>query len=204
MAAPSRTSDAEIRDIVLNRAPWIVKRISELPEEPLPRRFVTGETLPYLGRNVEMIIEPGEGPSSQLRLDGEMFRVSVPPCLDDADRAESIRKAFAAWYRVRAAEHIAAGIDLWWPRIGVGERSRVFIGSQRSRWGSCAPDGTLRFSWRTMMLPPEVIEYIVVHELAHLTVKAHSAEFWDFVSRALPDVKDRRKLLREVGPALPL
>ena len=99
MAAPSRTSDAEIRDIVLNRAPWIVKRMSELPEEPLPRRFVTGETLPYLGRNVEMIIEPGEGPSSQLRLDGEMFRVSVPPCLDDVDRAESIRKAFAAWYR---------------------------------------------------------------------------------------------------------
>ena len=104
----------------------------------------------------------------------------------------------------RAEEHIAEGVDLWWPRLGVGERSRVIIGSQRSRWGSCAPDGTLRFSWRTMMLPPEVIEYIIVHELAHLTVKAHSAEFWDFVSRALPDVKHRRKLLREVGPALPL
>ena len=80
----------------------------------------------------------------------------------------------------------------------------MIIGNQRSRWGSCAPDGTLRFSWRTMMLPPEVVEYIVVHELAHLTVKAHSTEFWGFVSRALPDVKDRRKLLREVGPALPL
>ena len=204
MAAPSRSSDTEIRDIVLNRAPWIVKRMAELPEEPLPRRFVTGETLPYLGRNVEMIVEDGATSSTQVSLQQGKFQVSVRPTLEGDVRQESILQAFAAWYRVRAAEHIAAGIDLWWPRIGVGERSRVFIGSQRSRWGSCAPDGTLRFSWRTMMLPPEVIEYIVVHELAHLTVKAHSAEFWDFVSRALPDVKDRHKLLREVGPALPL
>ena len=204
VAAPSRSSDDEIRDIVLNRAPWIVKRMAELPEDPLPRRFVTGETLPYLGRNIEMIVEDGATSSTQVSLHQGKFQVSVRPTLERAVRRESILQAFAAWYRVRAAEHIAAGIDLWWPRLGVGERSRVLIGSQRSRWGSCAPDGTLRFSWRTMMLPPEVIEYIVVHELAHLTVKAHSAEFWDFVSRALPDVKDRRKLLREVGPALPL
>ena len=204
MAAPSQTSDAEIRDIVLNRAPWIVKRMSELPEEPLARQFVTGETLPYLGRNVEMIVEDGMTSSTQVSLHQGKFQVSVRPTLDRDVRRESIRQAFAAWYRARAEDHMAEGVDLWWPSLGVGERSRVIIGSQRSRWGSCAPDGTLRFSWRTMMLPPKVIEYIVVHELAHLTVKAHSAEFWDFVTRALPDVKHRRKLLREVGPGLPL
>ena len=204
VAAPSRASDAEIRDIVLNRAPWIVKRMSELPEEPLPRRFVTGETLPYLGRNVEMIVEDGATSSTQVSLHQGKFQVSVRPTLEKDVRRESIRQAFAAWYDARAQEYIAEGVDLWWPSLGVGERSRVIIGNQRSRWGSCAPDSTLRFSWRTMMLPPEVIEYIVVHELAHLTVKAHSAEFWDFVSRALPDIKHRRKLLREVGPALPL
>ena len=204
VAAPSRASDDQIRDIVLKRAPWIVKRMSELPEEPLPRRFVTGETLPYLGRNVEMIVEDGKTSSTQVSLHQGKFQVSVHPTLEKDVRRESIRQAFAAWYRARAEDHMAEGVDLWWPRLGVGERSRVIIGNQCSRWGSCAPDGTLRFSWRTMMLPPDVIEYIVVHELAHLTVKAHSTEFWGFVSRALPDVKDRRKLLREVGPALPL
>ena len=204
VAAPSRASDDQIRDIVLNRALWIVKRMADLLEEPLPRRFVTGEALPYLGRNVEMIVEDGSTSSTQVTLHQGRFWVSVRPTLDKDVRRESIRQAFAAWYGTRAEEHIAEGVDLWWPRLGVGERSRVIIGNQRSRWGSCAPDGTLRFSWRTMMLPPEVIEYIIVHELAHLTVKAHSAEFWDFVSRALPDVKHRRKLLREVSPALPL
>ena len=204
VAAPSRASDDQIRDIVLKRAPWIVKRMAELPEEPLPRRFITGDTLPYLGRNVEMIVQDGATSSTQVSLHQGKFQVSVRPTLDRDVRQESILQAFAAWYRARAEEHIAEGVDLWWPRLGVGERSRVIIGNQCSRWGSCAPDGTLRFSWRTMMLPPEVVEYIVVHELAHLTVKAHSAEFWGFVSRALPDVKDRRKLLREVGPALPL
>ena len=204
VAAPSRASDDQIRDIVLKRAPLIVKRMAELPEEPLPRRFVTGESLPYLGRSVEMIVEDGQTSSTQVSLHQGKFQVSVRPTLEKDVRRESIRQAFAAWYGARAEEHIAEGVDLWWPSLGVGERSRVLIGNQRSRWGSCAPDGTLRFSWRTMMLPPEVVEYIVVHELAHLTVKAHSTEFWGFVSRALPDVKDRRKLLREVGPALPL
>ena len=184
VAAPSRASDDQIRDIVLKRAPWIVKRMAKLPVEPLTRQFVTGESLPYLGRNVEMIVEDGVTSSTQVSLHQGKFQVSVRPTLDRDVRQDSILQAFAAWYRACAEEHIAEEMDLWWPRLGVGERSLVLIGNQRSRWGSCAPDGTLRFSWRTMMLPPEVVEYIVVHELAHLTVKAHSTEFWDFVSRA--------------------
>ena len=75
---------------------------------------------------------------------------------------------------------------------------------QRQRWGSCAPDGTLRFNWRTVMLPPMLTEYVVVHELAHLTVKSHSTEFWGLVSKAMPDAQRRRRRLREVGQTLPL
>ena len=80
----------------------------------------------------------------------------------------------------------------------------MLIRDQRRRWGSCASDGTLRFSWRGMMLEPALIEYIVVHELAHLTVKNHSPDFWKLVTSAMPDVQQRRKRLREVSRTLPL
>ena len=67
---------------------------------------------------------------------------------------------------------------------------------------ACAADGTLRFNWRVAMLHPALIEYIVVHELAHLTVMNHSADFWDLMAGALPDVQLRRRQLREVGRLL--
>ena len=85
-----------------------------------------------------------------------------------------------------------------------GERSRVLVRDQRQRWGSCAPDGTLRFNWRATMLPPALIEYVVVHELAHLTHRNHSTDFWGLVSEAMPDAQQRRQRLREAGRTLPL
>ncbi len=125
----------------------------------------------------------------------------------DFDHPESGLNEFVVTtqFRVRrSAERLAACVDRWWPRLGRGERSRILIRDQRQRWGSCAPDGTLRFNWRAMMLGAALIEYIVVHELAHLTHRNHSTDFWDLVAAALPHSQRSRQLLREAGPTLPL
>ena len=174
--------------------------------EAAPKRFVSGETLPYLGRNVRMVFESGGralagGPLRPLAL-------PVSPCrqsLEDRERCESIRRAIVGWYQdsrrraVRRPASSAGGPG------SVGERGRgVLIRDQRQRWGSCAPDGTLRFNWRTMMLPPALIEYVVVHELAHLTHQNHSTDFWGLMTKAMPDAQHRRKRLREAGRTLPL
>ena len=95
-------------------------------------------------------------------------------------------------------------MERWWPRLGHGDWPRVLIRDQRRRWGSCAPDGTLRFNWRAMMLEPALVEYIVVHELAHLSIKNHGPDFWGLVVRAMPDAQQRRQRLREAGHLLPL
>ena len=117
---------------------------------------------------------------------------------------ESIRRAVVGWYRDRAAERLPGVVERWWPRLGRSEKSRILIRDQRQRWGSCAPDGTLRFNWRAMMLKPALIEYVVVHELAHLTHRNHSTDFWDLLSTAMPDAQQRRLRLREEGRTLPL
>ncbi len=204
VAAPSATPDGELRALVRARASWILKRLSEAAPEPAGKRFVSGETLPYLGRRLPLVFERGDAPSPRVRLDRGSFRISAPLSLEDGEREEQIRYAVVAWYAARAAERFPAAVDRWWPRLGCGEPSRVLIRDQRRRWGSCAADGTLRFSWRGMMLAPALIDYIVVHELAHLAVKGHSPDFWALVASALPDVRERRKRLREAARGLPL
>ena len=204
VSAPSRASDKAIRTIVLDRAPWIVEKMTQRPLLSQPLSFVSGDSLPYLGNDIAMFVEEGMTSYTLVSLRNGKFHLSVRPTLLSADRLDGIHRAFAAWYRSRAQEYIPALVDDWWPRMGLKKKYRVLIGNQHSRWGSCSSDGTLRFSWRTMMLPPDVVEYIVVHELSHLKVMGHSSNFWDVVAQALPDVQRRRKLLRETGTALPL
>ena len=204
VAAPTSTPESELRAIVRKRAPWILSHASEEILEAAPKRFVSGETLPYLGRNIRLVVESADVRSPEVRFDHWRFRVDVPKTLTGDARYESIRRAVVGWYRERAAERLPGVVERWWPRLGQSEKSRILIRDQRQRWGSCAPDGTLRFNWRAMMLKPALIEYVVVHELAHLAHRNHSTEFWALLSKAMPDAQQRRKRLREEGRVLPL
>ena len=204
VAAPMTTPDSELRTIVRKRAPWILSHASQSTLEAAPKRFVSGETLPYLGHNVRILVETSNVGCPNVRFDHWRFRIAVPKALQDEERYQSIRRAVTRWYRARAAERLEAIVERWWRRLGHGEMSRVLIRDQRQRWGSCAPDGTLRFNWRTVMLKSALIEYVVVHELAHLTHRNHSKDFWDLVSEAMPDAQQRRLRLREEGRTLPL
>ena len=204
VAAPIAMPESELRAIVRKRAPWILGHASKDMLHAAPKRFVSGETLPYLGRNVRLIVDSAEVRSPKVRFDHWRFRVTIPKTLDEHKRYERIRRAVVTWYRGRAAERLPAVVDRWWPRLGRGEVPPVLIRDQRQRWGSCAPDGTLRFNWRAMMLKPALIEYIVVHELAHLTHRNHSSDYWSLLAKAMPDAQQRRKSLREAGRLLPL
>ena len=204
VAAPMSTSERDLRAIVRKRAPWILSHASEGMLEAAPKSFVSGETLPYLGRNVRMIVESGIVSSPEVRFDHWRFRIVVPQDISNGNRFDSVRRAVIAWYRLRAKERLTASVGRWWPRLGSGEKSPVLIRDQRQRWGSCAPDGTLRFNWRAVMLKPALIEYVVVHELAHLTHRNHSRDFWGLMSNVMPDVQKRRKALREAGRVLPM
>ena len=205
VAAPTTTPVSELRDMVRRRAAWILDQIlnQEVRANTRPL-FVSGEKLPYLGRSVRMIVRSGNAPTPTVRFDHWRFMVSAPGDLVGDERFDRIRDAFIEWYRDRAAERLGAGVERWWPKLGRGERQRILIRNQRRSWGSCAADGTLRFNWRLVMLHPALIEYIVVHELAHLTVRNHSADFWRLVEEVLPDVQLRRRQLREAERGLPL
>ena len=113
------------------------------------------------------------------------------------------RLARLPWYRRAARAEAVPLLDEAAAALGVGW-TRLSIRSQRTRWGSCTPDGAISLNWRLLLGPREVFEYVVWHEACHLAVMDHSARFWDLLESRLPDYREPRDWLRRNGAALQL
>lgn len=201
VAAPVDTPLRQLEDTVRRRAGWIVRHDGAAASALPPRRFVSGESLPYLGRSVRLTVHPTDDAKIGIRFHHWQFDVDVPRSLQGEERLAKVRAAFEAWYRERAATKLPPRVNRIASLLGVHPKE-VLIRGQRRRWASCAPDGTLRFNWRAIMAPPAILDYVVAHELAHLRVRGHTPEYWAVVAQAVPDYRLRRARLREVGPLL--
>lgn len=204
VAAPLRTSAEEIAAFVRSRAGWIQKQIEKTPPSTPGMDLAAGATLPYLGRwlPVECVERAGAGAGTRVTRDLLGIRVTHPP-LPEHTRGDALTGALRAWYRERAAEELPPRVAAWGARAGYAAQ-RVLVRDQKRRWGSCGRDGTIRLNWRLVMLDPAVVDYVVVHEIAHLRHAHHQAAFWAEVERLLPDYRERRRALRDAGGKLPL
>lgn len=101
-------------------------------------------------------------------------------------------------YREKAREQIEKRAAHFAALMGV-DYGRIAIRGQKRRWGSCSGAGNLNFNWKLALMPPEILDYVVVHELAHRKEMNHSPRFWAEVEKILPDYKERRKWLKENG-----
>lgn len=105
------------------------------------------------------------------------------------------------WLRAEAKTRMIAASATYAEILGA-RYVRVSIGDMRSRWGSCSSRGTLRFNWRLLMAPPDVLHYVAAHEVAHLLEMNHSDRFWAHVERCIPDFEVHRRWLKKHGAAL--
>jgi len=201
VSAPEGVPAQEVTNVVRRRAAWIVRKSTDPVLRPQPKQFVSGESLPYLGRQVQMLVEPGQARRTNVRFDHWTFRIAVPDHLAGDARRQAALAAIIDWYRRRAVERLASVARSWSRRLGVAP-ARVLTRDQRQRWGSCAPDGTIRFNWRVVMMQPALIDYVVLHEVLHLKIRRHSREYWAEVAALMPDFKTRRARLREFGTTL--
>jgi predicted metal-dependent hydrolase len=174
--------------LLTEHAGWVLQRVAALaPERPL----TPGATVPIGG--VEHLIRHDAGRRGAALLEGAVLVVSgqeefVPRRVRDFLRAEALRRIVAA-----ARPHAEA--------LGVVPRA-IRLKDTKSRWGSCAPDRTLAFSWRLVMAPGWVLDYVVAHELAHLREMNHSARFWALVEARTPHRAAASEWLRQHGAAL--
>ncbi len=190
--APLRASRREIDALISSRKSWIERKRNEARKKTSAgtRRFVEGEEFFYLGKTYPLSLVNGHDGAKLCFRDGKF--------LLSADARENARDLFTAWYRARARRYIGDTLPSIAGKLGMSY-ARVRITSARTRWGSCSSKGSLNFSWRLVMAPPDIIEYVVVHELVHLKEQNHSSRYWKKVESILPDYRALRDRLRREG-----
>jgi predicted metal-dependent hydrolase len=195
VGAPWRSSEKRVVEIIRDAESWVLRKLQVWSTYPKRRpNWTRGETIKYLGRDIaldpvrDMFVETAV-------LQGEdrlLLRLSDP------DSPESVRNAVVKWYRRHARTNFAARIAELSPRLGVAV-PRLFLSSARTRWGSCNAEGHVRLNWRLIQAGQPTVDYVVVHELAHLIEMNHSRRFWSLVNAACPHHLEARAELDRLG-----
>jgi predicted metal-dependent hydrolase len=192
--APEGTSPEKIRQVVESRKLWIyektrhAQKYSPLPHPP-GKELVSGESLPYLGRQYRIELTDDEG---AIRFEQKFL---IPRGL--GNKSEVFRK----WFMAKAEEKILPRVALHARNLGVTYK-QAKIGAGKYRWGSCTPNDNVIFNWRLIKAPMFVIDYVVVHELAHLIESNHTPEFWNIVRAQAPTMEKAKAWLQKHGALL--
>ena len=182
-----RASRSLINRFVQEKQAWIESQQEHFRRNPPPeaKKYAPGEQFSYLGKAYGLKIVPNAAPT--LVLDEEF--------LLSAAAQPRARQVFEAWYRRQGGLLFNERVQHYASHLGL-RYQRLRISSARTRWGSCSSRGTLSFTWRLVMAPIEVIDYVVVHELVHLEIPNHSKQFWQRLEQILPDYQARRDWLK--------
>jgi len=202
--APERMRDATIRKFIQSKYNWIVRHLENLPRPMEPLRLVDGCELNLLGQTYQLRTAKGR----KAVYIADEWEIVVPIVNSGLAPEESVRRKLTKWYKevamrhlqVRVANHAASMLssrtsnDAADPKIKVRDYKR--------RWGSCNHRGDLSFNWRIIMAPESVMEYVVIHELAHLREFNHSARFWRIVEQQMPGWREQQQWLADNGVML--
>ncbi|BDY11907.1 M48 family metallopeptidase [Hydrogenimonas cancrithermarum] len=180
------TPEREIEAMVLKKSRWILKHLKAYRRDPEEKEIRTGSRLYYLGKSYYVRVVKEERREVEVRFIYSKFIVKTP-----FDAVPStIENAIEAFYRTKAKEKIVPLVRKWQKKMGVVPAHVSFRKAQK-RWGSCSNTDRLSFNYHVIKLPVNLIEYVVVHELAHIRYKNHSREFWSFVEKCMPDYRKR-------------
>lgn len=191
--APLGTSPEKIREVVESRKIWIYEKLHHPQKyDPAPRKeFVSGETVLYLGRNYRLEIQ--KGTEENIRFHGKFIVTGISP-----DLATTL---FREWYIAKARKKIISRVKQHATNLGVTV-NKVMVSELKYRWGSCTPSDSLNFNWKLIKAPIFVIDYVIVHELAHLLEQNHTARFWNIVQVQVPGYTKAKEWLKQHGDIL--
>ncbi|PIE12807.1 MAG: zinc metalloprotease [Rhodobacterales bacterium] len=186
MTLPKRTPLREAKGFATEKADWIRQALTE---RPTPERPQIGQTILFEGHQVPILAGPGRIARYH---DGA---IRVP------DTPERVAPRLAAFFKLSARQRLTQASERYAAALGK-PFGKIAIRDTRSRWGSCSSQGNLMYSWRLIMAPPAVLDYVAAHEAAHLVEMNHSPDYWAVVSQIYPDYQNQRAWLRENGAIL--
>lgn len=195
LTVPPEASRAQLNSFVSEKRFWIYTQLAEKERlrHTLPvTEFVDGEGFLYLGRSHRLRLV--EDQARCLKLSGGRFLLR-------RDAVGSARRHFVRWYSGRARQWLSAKVTEYQSRMEA-DVAEVRVQDLGYRWGSCGRGNRIYFHWKTILLPSQIAEYVVVHEVAHLHERLHTPDFWLRVERAMPDFARRKAWLAENGMAV--
>ncbi|MCY4315636.1 MAG: SprT family zinc-dependent metalloprotease [Roseovarius sp.] len=183
---PRHVSEDKAIEFAESQKDWLLERLANVQgEEPVR----IGCEIPFKGVKCRVV----SGSSRQVLVSGDVLHVPGP-VLRAGPRLE-------VWLKAQARDGLAVAADNFAKKID-RSYSKLAILDPRSRWGSCSIEGRLMFSWRLIMAPPQVLDYVVAHEVAHLVEMNHSSAFWNVVDKLMPGFEPHRQWLRKRGDTL--
>ena len=194
--APESISDENIREIVESKRQWIYEKTRHTQkyneqQHPPGKELVNGESALYLGRQYQIEIVQNGVSKIQLKQ-----RLLIPSSI-----AGEHKEALRDWYVAKAKETILPRVESFAHELGA-EYTNAKIVDNRYRWGSCTTKDNVNFNWRLIKAPMYVVDYVIVHELAHLLEGNHTPRFWNIVRTQSPKMEKAKQWLKEHGQLL--
>lgn len=194
--APESATDEAIDRVVQSRRQWLFDKLQNAPKyQELPhapgKEVVSGESALYLGREYQMTLT--SEPAGEVVFDRAFL-------IPQGTRLQT-RRAFRDWYWGQAKAIILPRVSRYATELGVKVAEAVIV-DNRLRWGSCTTKNNIRLNWRLIKAPMSVIDYVIVHELAHLLESNHTPDFWNIVRAKVPGAEKSKDWLKANGQLL--
>ena len=193
---PLRASEKWLHSVLQDKADWVVDKLHNWQsQKPAPQQWRDGEPILFRGETFTLRIT-----SSLFETPPQLHRAQLAVYVSDMEDKATVEKAITQWYQKEALRLFTECVAHFALLMKVSPRE-VKLSSARTQWGSCTTRGTVHLNWQLIKMPLPLIDYVVVHELAHLLEMNHSAAFWNVVETACPDYA---KLRRELGKWSPM
>jgi len=184
---------SQLYGLLKSKERWIsrnLQRFSKSQSLSAPKELKYGDTVPYLGQDLELVKQENHHGDS-IVLEGN--KLAISPDLSNNGLLES---ALEQWYRIEAARLINERTTKLGSQMGISYK-RLVIRGQKTRWGSCSHKKNLSFNWKLIIAPEPVVEYVIIHELIHLKEMNHSKKFWELIAQYCPGWREHKKWLKQ-------
>lgn len=195
--APKRLFAFELNQVLMQKAQWIINKLEARKNSALPPlQWADGETLQLHGQAITLKLV-WHAKNKAISLVNHALVVQSPAIND----ANLVKNKVVQWYKKQALLDFERRLAVFATKLGLP--MPVFgLSSARARWGSCSSRGSIRLNWRLLQAPPDIINYVICHELAHLKEMNHSAQFWLVVKHLFPAYKQAEKNLKALSTSL--
>ncbi|MED5509402.1 MAG: SprT family zinc-dependent metalloprotease [Pseudomonadota bacterium] len=195
---PARLPLHHAENFVNEKSHWIQQKLLAHPPVA-PKQFENGENLLYLGQTYRLAVIAAQS-RNQIRLEDDLFRLEHRG-KQVSDKA--LKRQIESWYKQQATRWLTARCEQLAVQTGL-KPNDIEVKTYRARWGSCTVSGKVQLNWKLIMAAPDIIDYVIIHELCHLRQHNHSPAFWQLVKQFDPAFTQHRAWLKRDGQKLQL